>query len=490
MKDEMSRRWKESPWGRLWRGSKDGSNVSHRRWVLPNDAGTFQIGDFLGLNTYSELATRSPQLNPSVAGGSPTRAGPSTSHRAHLDDPSTKTGDTFVTARSHISPEPELAPVPSGSSFLLEASPNSGDDLHAATSTTSLLRVPAADRPAGRSRIRTGSTNDETSTVKPALRARALASVKSDSAINGPTDTPRTSDGRKGKGKKVVRLPRDPSPPAPPGAVLQRSGSEIQETSAGAAEGLQAATASSAAPIDAPDEYDDAKMKGKRIFPSLSSSSADVSSFEPLGLGISYLSATHLHDPGPDRMVVRVAYCKNGSLGSHFDEMQDRSARDMQYEDWAEFMVVWRNGRLELYNDYVSFPLNFSAPALTDGPQIIPGREWVAGHKHLAFVVPLESARTKLSLYSFTDLSFCITCPPASLRAGAKILLPFQRRTGTNIFIFKSRCRSRALDWIWRLWCVNRSGSASRLNIRLLGEKWVANFHHSSKFAHLSLIPR
>jgi len=270
VKDEMSRRWQESPWGRLWRGSEDGSNVSHGRWVLPNDAGSFQIGDFLGLNTYSELATRSPQLSTSVAGGSPTRAGPSTSHRAHLHDPSTKTGDTFVTARSHISPEPELAPMPSGSSFLLEASPNSGDDLHAATSTTSLLRVT--------SRIRTGPS-DEAPTVKPALRARALASVKSDSAINGPTDTPRTSDGRKGKAKKVVRLPREPSPPAPPGAVLQRSGSEIQETSAAVAEDFQAAAAPSAAPIDAPDEYDDAKMKGKCIFSSLSSSSADVSSF-------------------------------------------------------------------------------------------------------------------------------------------------------------------------------------------------------------------
>ena len=54
-------------------------------------------------------------------------------------------------------------------------------------------------------------------------------------------------------------------------------------------------------------------------------------------------------------MVVRIAYCKDSSLGSPFDEMQDRSARDMQYEDWAEFMVVWRSGRLELYNDYVSF---------------------------------------------------------------------------------------------------------------------------------------
>ncbi|KAH9042028.1 hypothetical protein EDB85DRAFT_1218171 [Lactarius pseudohatsudake] len=136
-----------------------------------------------------------------------------------------------------------------------------------------------------------------------------------------------------------------------------------------------------------------------------------------------------------DRMVVRVAYCKDGSLAPRFDEMQNRSARNLQYEDWTEFMVVWRNDRLELYDDYR-----------------LPCREWLAGHKHLAFVVPLKNVRTKLSLYSFTDMSFCITCPPASLSSGVKTLLPFQRRTGTNVFVFKARCRSRAIDWIWRLW--------------------------------------
>jgi len=55
----------------------------------------------------------------------------------------------------------------------------------------------------------------------------------------------------------------------------------------------------------------------------------------------------------PDRMVVRVAYCKDDTFGPHFDEMQDRCARHMQYEDWAEFMVIWRGHRLELYDNFV-----------------------------------------------------------------------------------------------------------------------------------------
>ncbi len=52
-------------------------------------------------------------------------------------------------------------------------------------------------------------------------------------------------------------------------------------------------------------------------------------------------------------MVVRVAYCKDDTFGPHFDEMQDRCARHMQYEDWAEFMVIWRGHRLELYDNFV-----------------------------------------------------------------------------------------------------------------------------------------
>jgi hypothetical protein len=56
-----------------------------------------------------------------------------------------------------------------------------------------------------------------------------------------------------------------------------------------------------------------------------------------------------------DRMVVRVAYCRDDAFGTHFIEMQDRSARDMRYEDWAEFMVIWRSRRLESYNNSVRF---------------------------------------------------------------------------------------------------------------------------------------
>jgi hypothetical protein len=66
-------------------------------------------------------------------------------------------------------------------------------------------------------------------------------------------------------------------------------------------------------------------------------------------------------------MVVRVAYSRDGSVGPRFDEMQNRSARNLVYEDWAEFMVVWRNDRLELYSDYVRV-ISVSLPPRSDGP--------------------------------------------------------------------------------------------------------------------------
>jgi hypothetical protein len=265
----MSRRWRESPWGRLWRGRRDSLNAPRGHWVLPNDAGSFQVGDFLGLDTYAEPAS------PITAGpicasptGSEEEAGPSTSR--HPPSSPTTRDDAFLSARSHVSvlePEPE-PPLRSS----LEGSPASTDDVPAAatTSTTGLLRLaaPDADRLLpGRSRTR----SDEVTRLKPALKARALAPAKSDGAINGfTTDTRHSSDRGKGKGKakKVfVRLPDDPSPPpAPPGEVLQRTGGEIHETSAAAAEELQATTAASAAPLDVPDESVDAKMRGENVF--------------------------------------------------------------------------------------------------------------------------------------------------------------------------------------------------------------------------------
>lgn len=86
----------------------------------------------------------------------------------------------------------------------------------------------------------------------------------------------------------------------------------------------------------------------------------------------------------------------------------------------------------------------------------MPGKEWFTGHKQLAWVIPLKSSRTQLSLYSFVDLTFCITCPPTTTQRDSKSRWFFSRaKEGTNIFVFKLKSRSRAYDWTWQLWCVS-----------------------------------
>ncbi|EJD50692.1 hypothetical protein AURDEDRAFT_83726 [Auricularia subglabra TFB-10046 SS5] len=134
-------------------------------------------------------------------------------------------------------------------------------------------------------------------------------------------------------------------------------------------------------------------------------------------------------------MLVRVSYTKVEGLFV-FDESVARIQKDMQPEDWAEFMVVWRKNRLELYEEYST-----------------PGKEWLVGHKDLSFVVPLHHSNTHLSLYSATDMSFAITCTPRPVRMLTRRRAIFaSRKTGTNVFVFKSKSRSRAVDWIWKLW--------------------------------------
>ncbi|KAF6757469.1 hypothetical protein DFP72DRAFT_1032426 [Ephemerocybe angulata] len=140
----------------------------------------------------------------------------------------------------------------------------------------------------------------------------------------------------------------------------------------------------------------------------------------------------------PYRMLVRVAYSKLEALSTKFDDSIHRTTRGLQYEACAEFMVVWRKDLIELYEDHST-----------------PGKEMLVGRKHLAYVIPLKSSRTNLSLYSFVDLTFCLTCPPTSTRvtqAGGSRRIFNRAKEGTNIFIFKHKTRSRAWDWTWQLW--------------------------------------
>lgn len=98
---------------------------------------------------------------------------------------------------------------------------------------------------------------------------------------------------------------------------------------------------------------------------------------------------------------------------------------------------------------------NRTHPSLNSIHQTLSAKEWLIKHKHLAFVVPLDNPRTKLSLYSFVDMTFCFVSPPTPVLSVSKDRLRFHTaKTGLNVFVFKVKTRSRAQDWIWKLWCV------------------------------------
>lgn len=122
--------------------------------------------------------------------------------------------------------------------------------------------------------------------------------------------------------------------------------------------------------------------------------------------------------------------------------------------------------------------------------QSLPGKEWVKKHKHLAFVVPLESPRTKLSLYSFVDMTFCFVCPPTPVLGVSKDRVRFHAaRSGLNVFVFKVKIRSRAQDWIWKLWYVNLSCHLGILNDSTRGVTLVAACPSRLRFGAQPWIP-
>ncbi|WVQ96460.1 hypothetical protein IAU59_003565 [Kwoniella sp. CBS 9459] len=157
-----------------------------------------------------------------------------------------------------------------------------------------------------------------------------------------------------------------------------------------------------------------------------------------------------------DRMLVRVGYHREEQI-SGFNETAQRRNPCARLDQFEEFIVVWRKGQIELYQDY-RYPL----------------RERVSGHKHLCFVVPLLPNRTSLSIFNPQDITLCLTTSINKLqhdvehlmrsnttRAGAmkdrvkqsrQIQWLRGRRRGTQVFIMKIAERSRSLDWYWELW--------------------------------------
>ncbi|KAG2151386.1 hypothetical protein DEU56DRAFT_777628 [Suillus clintonianus] len=388
-------RWQESEWGGSMRHRKKDAGTTTQRWV----GGSFEIGNVLGVNILDSPPASLLQVNqtcPDVQ-----TDGPST-----IEPPSTVSGQSFATAKTEVSPgavlnsQASLSPSPSPSS-----EPSSSTGLIAGLvpeyrSTNDINVAPpgGSQRPTilkGKKSSAHINTNKRKTSFFIGGRITTPADLDSQSAPVGLD---------KGKGRSFdhtnegtsssLQLQNDVNDiPAPPAAVLARSGSDVDETSA------------EVTLDETPLPQQSQSQRGNIIL--------------------------------RDRMLVRVSYTKSESILRHFDEVQNRMTPNLRYEDWAEFLVVWRGERLEIYEDYT-----------------LPGKEHIIGHKHLAFIIPLKSQRTHSSLYSFTDFTFCISCPPTPVHNNqSKARALFDRAPeGTNVFVFKTKCRTRGMDWCWQLW--------------------------------------
>ncbi|TFK40603.1 Pleckstrin homology domain-containing protein [Crucibulum laeve] len=363
-----------------WKDSEWGAALNHRhrqrhRHQQPSHwvGGSFEVGRIMGVEVGNV------RLLNTTNGTASSRRSMSTMHKDDLTQRgvigrTSAAGDTFVTAHSNLG----TVSAAHDDDFLVENAASDGEGTPAGSST-GLLR-PSISRPGLASK-------------------KALTEIPGRPVID-PTLTTR-SDGivdAKGKSKEkqvhYADIPeiREPAP-VPPSEVLERTSSTIEvNTSA-------AATVSPSSPTPSILQWGDVVLR--------------------------------------DRMLVRVTYSKSETLSPTFDDAKNRTTRDLQYENWGEFLVAWRKDSIEIYEDHS-----------------LPMKEWIAGHKHLSYVIPLKSSRTRLSLYSWADLTFCITCPPTttSLNPVTSRWVFSRAKEGTNIFIFKVKSRSRAYDWIWHLW--------------------------------------
>lgn len=382
-------RWQESEWGGSMRHRKKDAGTTTQRWV----GGSFEIGSVLGVNILDSLPASLPQANqarPEVQTNAPSTSEP----------PSTVGGQTFATARTEFSPgavlnsQASISPSPSSelssSAGLLTA--GMAPEYRSFANGISVAHPEGSQRPTilkgKKSSTRMNANERKTSFF---IGSRVTTATELD---KGKGKDRSFDHANEGTSSNLQLLTDVNDTPAPPAAVLARTGSEVDETSAGVI-------------------FDEA-------------SSRERSHKERANIVLR------------DRMLVRVSYTKSESLPRHFDEVQNRTTPHLRYDDWAEFLVVWRGERLEIYQDYT-----------------LPGKEHITGHKHLAFIIPLKSQRTHSTLYSFTDFTFCILCPRAPVRNNqSKARALFDRvQEGTNVFIFKPKCRSRAMDWYWQLWC-------------------------------------
>ncbi|KAL1713014.1 Pleckstrin homology domain-containing protein [Schizophyllum commune] len=344
--DDLLRRWRESEWARALSRRKGQGQA--QRWV----GNSFEVGNFLGSNVLTErMYSRNPD-NP------PSHPRPhALSLQPHTDTP----------LKSIIS-------LPS-----LAIQSDSAANTPSAPRTPNKRVVHYADSP----------VKSPKATKPPRSPISGLPTESGGAALSGQQDLSHTSEPLSASPTEA-HYPNEEESPVSPTEVLQRSGTDVQDTSAGATQDSLVQAVET--------DYNGVVMR--------------------------------------DRMLVRPAFLREATVSPHFDEAENRTTRHVLYSDWKEYLVVWRQNRVELYEDYST-----------------PGKEYITGHKHLAHTIFLWKHKINLTIYSFVDLSFCLFYRTTSSRSRQVSYFVLHIDTpGTNIFVFKAKTRSRAVDWYWALW--------------------------------------
>jgi len=133
-----------------------------------------------------------------------------------------------------------------------------------------------------------------------------------------------------------------------------------------------------------------------------------------------------------DRMLVRLAWTPSPNLPKDFSERDSRKY-PMYSDPFKEYMVVYRTGRLELWED----------------PSLVSKCLGQGDHLKLSAAVSLKRGRVFISIYSYIDRIFCLTF---SKDEDAHHRLPRLRKSGTNVWFFDARSITVGADWMWELW--------------------------------------
>lgn len=208
---EMLRRWRETEWGRIWRrrnAQRDRKDIRPPRWV----GASFEIGNFLGVNMLTEERPESLWDRMSVMSG-----GASVRTRLDSEVRSQRPGMMARSSSGAAGIQRLSPPSPPDSGAQL----TSDDDLPETSSSTGLLRP-------------SPGVHARTDTVRrPILRPSLSNLAKSDGHIGFAHPPTRSQVSLKPKRRQTQESIQEVEESAPANEVLERTGSAVDETSAG-----------------------------------------------------------------------------------------------------------------------------------------------------------------------------------------------------------------------------------------------------------------